>query len=75
MTEEILLANESGVAVEVRVELECAADFGDIFEIRGHRRSAERGRFWRKLGTVTCASPTRGRGSGGGPWCGSRGRI
>jgi glycogen debranching enzyme len=43
MTEEILLANESGVAVEVRVELECAADFGDIFEIRGHRRSAERG--------------------------------
>ena len=31
------------MAVEVRVELECAADFGDIFEIRGHRRSAERG--------------------------------
>ena len=35
MTEEILLANESGVAVEVRVELECAADFRDIFELRG----------------------------------------
>ena len=43
MTEEILLANESGVAVEVRVELACAADFGDVFEIRGHRRAAERG--------------------------------
>jgi glycogen debranching enzyme len=43
MTEEILLANESGVAVEVRVELECAADFGDVYEVRGYRRAAERG--------------------------------
>jgi glycogen debranching enzyme len=43
MAEEILLANESGVAVEVRVELECAADFGDVYEVRGYRRAAERG--------------------------------
>ena len=76
MTEEILLANESWVAVEVRVELECAADFGDIFEMRGHRRAAERGevleeardgylRFAYSAGGV----PERG------PWCGWRGRI
>jgi glycogen debranching enzyme len=43
MDEEILLSNESGVAAEVRVELECAADFRDVFEVRGYRRAAERG--------------------------------
>jgi glycogen debranching enzyme len=43
MDEEILLSNESPVAAEVRVELECAADFRDVFEVRGYRRAAERG--------------------------------
>jgi glycogen debranching enzyme len=43
MEEEILLANESGVAVEVRVEVECAADFRDVFELRGWREATERG--------------------------------
>jgi glycogen debranching enzyme len=43
MEEEILLSNETGVAVEVRVEIGCAADFGDVFEVRGYRRASERG--------------------------------
>ncbi|HEX2181552.1 MAG TPA: glycogen debranching N-terminal domain-containing protein [Rubrobacteraceae bacterium] len=43
MEEEILLANESRVAVEVRVEVECAADFRDVFELRGWREAAGRG--------------------------------
>jgi glycogen debranching enzyme len=43
MDEEILLINESRVATEVRIELECAADFRDVFEVRGYRRVAERG--------------------------------
>jgi hypothetical protein len=44
MGEEILLTNEAGVAVEVRVELGCAADFRDVLELRGlgGRRSAVR---------------------------------
>ena len=43
MREEIFFANESGVAVEVRVELECAADFRDVLELRGFGEAAERG--------------------------------
>ena len=43
MEEEILLSNEAGVAVEVRAELECAAGFEDVFEVRGYRRASERG--------------------------------
>jgi glycogen debranching enzyme len=43
MTEEILLRNEALEAVEARVDLECAADFVDVFEVRGYRRAAERG--------------------------------
>jgi glycogen debranching enzyme len=43
MEEEILLSNEADVAVEVRAELECAADFRDVFEVRGYHRATERG--------------------------------
>ena len=43
MEEEILLSNEAEVAVEVRAELECAADFRDVFEVRGYHRTAGRG--------------------------------
>ncbi|HEU4493941.1 MAG TPA: glycogen debranching N-terminal domain-containing protein [Rubrobacteraceae bacterium] len=43
MREEIFFANESGVAIEVRVELECAADFRDVLELRGFGEAAERG--------------------------------
>jgi glycogen debranching enzyme len=43
MTEEILLRNEAPEAVEARVDLECAADFLDVFEVRGYRLAAERG--------------------------------
>src|SRR3712207_6535289 len=43
MEEEILLANESRVAVEVRGEVECAADFRDVFELRDWREAAGRG--------------------------------
>jgi N-terminal domain of (some) glycogen debranching enzymes len=43
MTEEILLRNEASRVVEARVELECAAAFWDVFEVRGYLWSAERG--------------------------------
>src|SRR5215218_1381207 len=43
MEEEILLRNEAPGAVEVRVELWCAADFRDVFEVRGYRAAAGRG--------------------------------
>jgi glycogen debranching enzyme len=43
MSEEILLRNEAREAVEARVELGCAADFIDVFEVRGYCRAAERG--------------------------------
>ncbi len=43
MEEELLLSNESSVTVEVGVELECAADFRDILELRGFGEAAERG--------------------------------
>jgi glycogen debranching enzyme len=43
MEEEILFSNEAGVAVEVRAELECAAGFEDLFEVRGYHRASERG--------------------------------
>jgi glycogen debranching enzyme len=49
MEEEILLANESSVAVEVRVELECEADFRDILELRGFGEAAERGEVLEKV--------------------------
>jgi glycogen debranching enzyme len=50
MNEEIVLSNESSVAAEVRVELECAADFRDVFEVRGYRRAAERGEISEEAG-------------------------
>ena len=43
MEEEISLTNDSREVVEVRFELECAADFRDIFELRGYAKAAERG--------------------------------
>ena len=43
MEEEILLTNDSRATVEVPFELECAADFRDVFELRGYRSAAERG--------------------------------
>jgi len=50
MQEEISISNESGVAVDVRVELECAADFKDILELRGFGRAAERGEVMEEVG-------------------------
>jgi glycogen debranching enzyme len=50
MREEISISNESGVAVDVRVELECAADFKDILELRGFGRAAERGEVVEEVG-------------------------
>jgi glycogen debranching enzyme len=43
MTEEVMLKNEAPESLEARVELECAADFMDVFEVRGYRRATERG--------------------------------
>ena len=43
MEEEISFANESEEPVEVRLEIECGADFRDIFELRGFQEAAERG--------------------------------
>lgn len=43
MFEEILLTNESRARIEVVVSIECAADFEDIFAIRGYARPLERG--------------------------------
>ena len=43
MEEEILLTNYSSATVEVPFELECAADFRDVFELRGYRNTEERG--------------------------------
>lgn len=49
MEEEILLHNTTEEAVDARVDLECEANFEDIFEVRGHRRSSERGEVRRKV--------------------------
>ena len=43
MFEEILLKNESRRAVEVVVSIECAADFEDIFAVRGYAPTPARG--------------------------------
>ena len=43
MDEEVLLSNDSREAIRVRVEIECAADFKDVFEVRGYQEGAERG--------------------------------
>ena len=43
MEEEIFLTNDSGATVEVPFEIECAADFRDVFELRGFRSAKERG--------------------------------
>ena len=53
MEEEILLSNEADVAVEVRAELECAADFRDVFEVRGYHRATERGEISEEVGDGT----------------------
>jgi glycogen debranching enzyme len=43
MNEEISLTNDALEAVEARVEIGCAADFRDVFDVRGYRRAAGRG--------------------------------
>ncbi|MBA2693706.1 MAG: amylo-alpha-1,6-glucosidase [Rubrobacter sp.] len=43
MREEISFANRASEAREVRVDLECAADFLDVFEVRGYAMAKERG--------------------------------
>ncbi|HZY65700.1 MAG: amylo-alpha-1,6-glucosidase [Actinomycetota bacterium] len=48
MWEEIIFTNETGGPVEVEVELECAADFRDVFEVRGYERAEERGELSRE---------------------------
>jgi glycogen debranching enzyme len=50
MDEEILLTNDSLEAVEARVELGCAADFRDVFDVRGYRRAAGRGELVEEVG-------------------------
>src|SRR3712207_8226558 len=45
-----LFRSESRVAVELRVELECAADFRDVLELRGFAEAAERGEVSREVG-------------------------
>jgi glycogen debranching enzyme len=62
MDEEILLSNESGVGMEVRVELECAADFRDVFEVRGYRRVARRGEISEEAGDARLRFAYRRRG-------------
>ena len=53
MQEEILLSNEADVALEVRAELECAADFRDVFEVRGYHRATGRGEVSEEVGEGT----------------------
>lgn len=48
MREEIRLKNDSSSPVEVRVDLECDADFADLFEVRGWH-SARRGEVSRRI--------------------------
>ena len=47
MREEIRLKNASSSPVEVRVELECDADFVDLFEVRGWRPVRRREVSWK----------------------------
>ncbi|HEX7050254.1 MAG TPA: glycogen debranching N-terminal domain-containing protein [Longimicrobiales bacterium] len=48
MTDRMVLTNYMGRAVEFWVEIGFAADFADIFEVRGARR-AERGQYYQPL--------------------------
>src|SRR5918997_3036167 len=50
MREEIRLKNASSSPVEVRVEIECDADFMDLFEVRGYYRPVRRSEVSRKTG-------------------------
>src|SRR5918995_2042283 len=50
MREEIRLKNDSSSPVEVRVKLECDADFMDLFEVRGYYRPVRRREVSRKTG-------------------------
>src|SRR5215203_3260767 len=50
MREEIRVKNGSSSPVEVRVELECDADFIDLFEVRGYHHSVWRREVSRKTG-------------------------
>jgi glycogen debranching enzyme len=50
MREEILLKNASSSPVEVRVKLECDADFMDLFEVRGYYRPVRRREVFRRTG-------------------------
>jgi glycogen debranching enzyme len=50
MREEIRLKNDSSSPVEVRAELECDADFMDLFEVRGYHRPVRRREVSRKTG-------------------------
>jgi glycogen debranching enzyme len=53
MDEEILLTNDAGEAIEVRVELGFAADFRDIFEVRGYHGTVERGEISEEVGDAS----------------------
>src|SRR5918993_4813056 len=55
MREEIRLKNSSSSPLEVRVEIECDADFVDLFEVRGYYRPVRRREVSRKTGdSSTC---------------------
>ena len=43
MLDEIHLSNHSGERVEIRMALDCAADFRDLFEARGYARTSRMG--------------------------------
>lgn len=50
MEETLELTNPLGEAAEVNVALDCAADFKDIFEVRGWRNGSGRGEFVQEVG-------------------------
>jgi glycogen debranching enzyme len=50
MDEEILLTNEGWEKIQTRVELGYAADFRDVFEVRGYRRAVEQGEISEEVG-------------------------
>jgi hypothetical protein len=48
--EEISLSNDGLTSIEVSVDLLCASDFTDVFEVRGCSRAAERGEISKEAG-------------------------
>ncbi|MGH3087879.1 MAG: amylo-alpha-1,6-glucosidase [Rubrobacteraceae bacterium] len=61
MREEVSLTNPGREGVEVRVEIECGADFLDVFEVRGYARARDRGEIFQEVeGNRLCFYYRRG---------------